>query len=160
MRLRYPGSRSPFLKYLRWNQPCLRFEKAPEKDFCFFRRSLTSLGASRLVDAASPRNICIDKKKYPLEPRVRLRGPRQWTYLFDQVRESRFRNPWNVCFWNPVLGNFIRWNLESWVLESIIQLKESGVVLTIGIWNPSSIDKESGIQNPESETVLDYFTWG
>ena len=30
----------------------------------------SSLGASLLDDAASPRNISIDKKKYPLEPRV------------------------------------------------------------------------------------------
>ena len=52
----YPGSRGPFSKYLILNKPCLRFDKAPET--LFF-----SVGASRLVDAASPRTISIDKKK-------------------------------------------------------------------------------------------------
>ena len=56
-----PGSRGPFSKYLIWNKPYLRFDKAPE----FF-----PLDASRLVDAALPRIISNDKKKYPLEPRV------------------------------------------------------------------------------------------
>ena len=37
---------------------------------------------------------------------------------------------WNPGFWNPKL-----------------QLKETGIVLTIGIRNPSSIDKETDIQN-------------
>ena len=50
-------------KFLIWNKPCLRFDKAPET--LFF-----SLGASRPVDAASPRTISNDKNKYPLEPRV------------------------------------------------------------------------------------------
>ena len=51
-------------------------------------------------------------------------------------------------FWN--LGNFCWWNLKSWVLESGIQLKESGIPLTIGIRYPSSNDRESGIQYLES----------
>ena len=42
--------------------------------------------------------------------------------------------------------------LESWVLESGIQLKDSGILLTIGIQNPSSTDKYwnpvRGIRNP------------
>ena len=60
-------------------------------------------------------------------------------------------------FLNP--GNFSLWNLESWVLESGIQLKESGILLKIGIQKPSSTDKDcnpvpgfrnprGGIQNP------------
>ena len=63
-------------------------------------------------------------------------------------RKSRFRNPRNFCLWNP----------ESWALESGIQLKESGIPLTIGIQNPSStaLTKtriqylESGIHGVES----------
>ena len=49
------------------------------------------------------------------------------------VRESRFRNPEN--------------------LESGIQLKESGIPLTVEIRNPSSTDKEFGSStcNPESK---------
>ena len=34
------------------------------------------------------------------------------------------------------------WNPESWVLESGVQLKESGLPLAIGIENPSSTDKD------------------
>ena len=50
--------------------------------------------------------------------------------------------------------------VESWALESGIQLKESGIPLTIGIRNPSSKFQclESGIhamRNPESKPVLD-----
>ena len=36
---------------------------------------------------------------------------------------------------------FCLWNVESWVLESEIQLKESGIPVPIGIQNPSSTDK-------------------
>ena len=44
------------------------------------------------------------------------------------------RNPWN----------FYLWNLESWALESGIQLQEFGISLMIGIRNPPY-----GIQNPK-----------
>ena len=60
------------------------------------------------------------------------------------VRESGFWNPWNFCVWN----------LESWALESRIQLKESEILLRIGIRNPiqGSARKDwnqvSGIRNP------------
>lgn len=49
--------------------------------------------------------------------------------------------------------------MESWNLESGIQLKDSGIPLTIGVHNPSSIEKdwnrvplnlESVAWNPES----------
>ena len=54
---------------------------------------------------------------------------------------------------------FYSWNPEFSILELAIQLKESGIPLTIGIRNPSSTDKDSnpalgirnsgrGIQNP------------
>ena len=36
----------------------------------------------------------------------------------------------------PESGNFFLWNPESWVLESGIQHKESGIPLTTGIRNP------------------------
>ena len=46
---------------------------------------------------------------------------------------------------------FCLWNLESWALESGIQVKESGIPLKIGIQNPSSTDKDwnpvPGIRN-------------
>jgi len=39
---------------------------------------------------------------------------------------------------------------KSWALESVIQFQESRLLLTIKIRNPSSTDKESGIQYLES----------
>ena len=50
--------------------------------------------------------------------------------------EYGFRNEGNICVCNP----------ESRALESRIQLKESGIPLTIGIRYLSSTDKESEIQ--------------
>ena len=55
---------------------------------------------------------------------------------------------------NPDSGinkNFGMWNLEFWALESGIQFKDFGIPLTSAIWNPSSADKESGIQYWESQ---------
>ena len=49
-------------------------------------------------------------------------------------------------------GKFCLWNQKSWALESGIQLKESGIPLTIGIRNPSSTDK---YWNPVSEIWTD-----
>ena len=60
-------------------------------------------------------------------------------------------------------------NLESWLsVVSGIQLKESGIPVTIGIRNPSSTDKnresspwsqESVAWNRQSKTVLDFLIW-
>ena len=62
------------------------------------------------------------------------------------LRESGFRNQRNFCLWNP----------ESWALESGIQLKESGIPITIG--SPNSKFRwqsvESMTWNPESKTVF------
>ena len=56
------------------------------------------------------------------------------------LTESRIRG--KMCLWNP----------ESWALESGIQLKKSGLPLTIEIQSPSSTDKDlkpvAGIRNP------------
>ena len=47
-------------------------------------------------------------------------------------------------------------------MEFAIQLKESGIPMTIEIQNPSSTDKdlEYSTWNPESQTVLDIIAWG
>ena len=79
------------------------------------------------------------------------------------VRETVFRNPWNFCLWN----------LEPWALESGIQLKESGIPLTIRIQNPNSTDKDWNpvpgiwkqrrkIQNPRGAWIPLHWTriWG
>ena len=59
-------------------------------------------------------------------------------------------NPENFCLKNP----------ESWVLESAIQLKESGIPLTIGIQNPTGKhwnrvpgiwNTAQGIRNPTKD---------
>ena len=102
----YPGSRGPFPKYLIWNKPCLRFDKAPET--LFF-----SLGALGLIDAAWPRTVSIDKKKYPLEPRVvkyicpfmslsteknRIRCM-QFTYIFQHSKRNFVSPSGHVLFY-------------------------------------------------------------
>ena len=51
---------------------------------------------------------------------------------------------------NPESMKFCLRNPKSWALESGIQLKGSGIPLTIGIQNPSATDKEPGIQYLES----------
>ena len=61
------------------------------------------------------------------------------------IRQSQFPG-----FRNLLVESGIR-NPESWALESGIQRKESGIPLTIGIWNPTSTDKEYyGIHGVES----------
>ena len=53
--------------------------------------------------------------------------------------EFGIRNSGNFSLWNPESGKICFWNVESWVLESGIQLKESGIPLTIQ--NPSFTEK-------------------
>ena len=62
---------------------------------------------------------------FNMSPHVRDFGIRD---IFDRV----IRNPGGFEFGIP----------ESWALESGIQLKESGISLTIGVQNPSSKDKD------------------
>ena len=53
---------------------------------------------------------------------------------------------------------FVEYRIDKkWVLESGIQLKESGIPFTIG-----NQYQESGIDSldPKSKTVLDSITWG
>ena len=67
-----------------------------------------------------------------------------------------------------VLEIFCLWNPESWAFRSGMQLWESGISLTTGIWNPSPLkglessnrNPESTAWNPESMTVFDSLTWG
>ena len=47
-------------------------------------------------------------------------------YLSTHVRESGFRDPENLCPWNPEFGKFL-------LVESGTQLKGSQTPLTIGI---------------------------
>ena len=52
--------------------------------------------------------------------------------------------------WIPEFGKFCLWNPESWAFESGIQIKESGIPLTMGIGNPRYTDKKSRIPYLES----------
>ena len=68
-------------------------------------------------------------------PEYSSRNPESQKQLESWI-QAGFRN----------LGNFCLWNLESWDLESGIQLRESGILLTIKI----QTDKMTGIQHLES----------
>ena len=52
--------------------------------------------------------------------------------------------------WDSESSKVLLWNQVFWALESGVQLKESGIPLTIGIRNPSSTHSKSGIQYSES----------
>ena len=67
--------------------------------------------------------------------------------LIPHVRKSGFQNPGIFCLWNPESGirnpgTFCLWNSESWASETGMQLKESGIPLTIVIQNLSSTGKD------------------
>ena len=66
-------------------------------------------------------------------------------YGYVHVRGFGFQNPGNICLWNP---------------DSIIQLKESGILLEIGIQNPNPTDKDwnpvPGIQNSRLSWILSH----
>ena len=76
------------------------------------------------------------------------------TYTSPQVRGSGFQNQRNFVCGIRNQGKFWLWNPESWALESGIQLKESGILLTIVIQNPRSTCStdmtKTGIQYLES----------
>ena len=63
-------------------------------------------------------------------------------------------------------GKLELWDPESWAMKSGLQPKQSRIILTVGIGNPSSTDKESeiwylesGIHGVESRIQdLDYLT--
>ena len=73
----------------------------------------------------------------------------QSLYFGSMMRITRITPCWagKFCLRNPELVEFRLWNMEFWVLESGVQLKESGIPQTIGIRNPSSSFLEKwGIQ--------------
>ena len=140
-----PGSRSLFLKYPRWNKPCLRFDKAPETDFFFL---------------LAPR--WRGKHQYRWEKNI------LWNLGWDYVRPDNEHN------FSPGKGIQIPESAKCLVLESGIwefYLVESGI-LDFEIhntaqgnrngtnhWNAESKFLWQRTRNPESETVLDSFTW-
>ena len=74
--------------------------------------------------------------------------------ILPHVRESGFRNPGSFCLWNP----------ESWALESGIQHKESGILLKIGIQNPTyglsySLERKTSYGKPPQGIYLKVMTY-
>ena len=71
------------------------------------------------------------------------------------IPDSGIRELFTFGTQNP--GTFCLWSRESRDLESVIQLKDSWIPLTIGIHDISSTDKKSGYQylQSESKTVMD-----
>ena len=67
------------------------------------------------------RRIILDKKVIPFSPYIHLS-------LVPWIPDS--------CMWNPGSGKFL--------------LVESGIQLTIEIWNPNSTDKECVMRFPDS----------
>ena len=66
-----------------------------------------------------------------------LRNPESLTWSVDGATARRLLNSVGLrVFWVQDL-----WSQKSWALEAGIQLKESGIPLTIGIWNPSSLTR-------------------
>ena len=57
-----------------------------------------------------------------------------------------FRDPGIFSFGIQNPENSCLLDLQSWTLESAVHVKETGIPQTIGIPNPSSTEKESGIQ--------------
>ena len=67
--------------------------------------------------------------------------------------------------WDSGIGeNFACGIRNPGLLDSEVQLKESGILLTIWIHNPGFTDKDwdqvPGIRNPQSKTVLDSSKYG
>ena len=68
----------------------------------------------------------------------RIRNPTNDWNPESNFHWQRIRKPGNFCWWNPESSKFLLWKPESWALE----LKESGISLTIGIQNSSSTNRE------------------
>ena len=85
-----------------------------------------------------------------------------WIFAIRKESKSGLRTPRTKKLRNPL--DFCLWPYEeSLALESGIQLKESGIPLTIGIRSPSSIHKVRnpvpGILNPPREIRNPILSW-
>ena len=91
---------------------------------------------------------------------------RKYTITIAHFWRFYFTEQHSIYYFRPMQehpGNFCLWNPESWALESGIQLKESGIPLTIGIQNPSSTDKDwnpvPSIRNPRCGIQNSSLSW-
>ena len=97
-------------------------------DTCFLPNQLI-LTNSNLPKADTSLSTVCSNKPFCVE------GKKKETFSSPHVRESGLWNPEKFCAWNPK-------SEKNLLVESAIQLKESGIPLAIGIQNPSSTDKE------------------
>ena len=74
----------------------------------------------------SPKVLFIRNKVKVATLLLQLQSMKSFMSSSPHAREFRFWNPRNLCLWNP----------ESGALKSGIQLKESRILLPIGIQNP------------------------
>ena len=76
------------------------------------------------------------------------------------VRESGLRNLGKFCLlvWNT--GKICLWYLETWSLESGIQLKESGISLMIITKNQYLESRIHCVESRQNPRLLDSLTWG
>ena len=89
--------------------------------------------ASCRHSTASPEEDQVQPRSQGFFPSLGTRLDQVTTSGSLHLRKSGFRSPGNLC----------RRNWESWALESGIQLKESGIRLTIGVQNQSHLAKNS-----------------
>ena len=89
----------------------------------------------------------------------RIRSPTNDWNPESNFRRQRIRKQGNFCWWNPESSKFLLSKPESWALE----LKESGISLTIGIQNSSSTNREWNpvpeIRNPRCGTQTPRLFW-
>ena len=92
------------------------------------------------------------KQKKNVKNKIKYAGISAATFWHSskQVSSILRAQSGQAYMWNPESFQFLLCNLESWPLESRIQLKELGIKVRIGIQNPSSTDEESGFQYLES----------
>ena len=58
---------------------------------------------------------------------------------WPHVREFGFRNPGNVCLWNPESGKFCSWNIKkSGILGFGMRNTAQGIRNPTNDWNPES----------------------
>ena len=89
----------------------------------------------------------------------RIRSPTNDWNPESNFRRQRIRKQGKFCWWNPESSKFLLSKPESWALE----LKESGISLTIGIQNSSSTNREWNpvpeIRNPRRGTKTPRLFW-
>ena len=119
------------------------------------RKFLLVQSGSRLISAVKSGILGFGNRNIA----QRIRSPTNDCNPESNFRWQRIRKQGNLCWWNPESSKFLLWKPESWALE----LKESGISLTIGIRNSSSTNREWNpvpeIRNPRRGTQTPRLFW-